>query len=101
MLAAPTLIGRLMSIYSPGVSGKENRINPRWRPNLKKDIYHHSPSPIPIICHLPLISRWSLPLKMPKCAIYYRSDFHDFSSIKSLREEEVGQLVVKNKKNYI
>jgi hypothetical protein len=35
---------------------------------------------------------------VPKCAIYNRSDFHDFFSIKSLGRGG-GQLVVKNKKN--
>ncbi len=32
-IAAPTLIGRPMAIHSAVVSGKGNRINPRWRPN--------------------------------------------------------------------
>jgi len=41
--------------YWAGVSGKGNRINPRWRPNKKRnglDIYHHGPGPISIICQL-------------------------------------------------
>ncbi len=67
MLAAPALIDRLMTNNWAGESEKGNRIIPRWRPNKKrKDIYHHSPRPISIICQLPdpLISHWSLPLKV-------------------------------------
>jgi len=33
MSAASTLIGRLMSNYSPGVGGKGNGSNPSWQPN--------------------------------------------------------------------
>ncbi len=57
MLAAPALIDRSMTYNWPGVSGKGNRIIPRWQPNKKrKDIYHHSRRPISFIsfiCHLP------------------------------------------------
>ncbi len=42
MLAAPILINRSMTNYCAGVSGKENRINPIWRPN-KKRTGHLSP----------------------------------------------------------
>ncbi len=37
MLAAPVIIGRSMTNYWAGVRGKGNRINPRWRPNKKRN----------------------------------------------------------------
>jgi hypothetical protein len=44
---------RQLNGYWTKVSGKGNKIIPRWRPNKnRKDIYHHGPRPISIICHL-------------------------------------------------
>jgi hypothetical protein len=67
MLAAPILINRSMTNYWAGVSGKGDRINPRCRTTIKRemDIYHHGPGPMPIICQLPgpPVSHWSLPLR--------------------------------------
>jgi hypothetical protein len=37
MLAAPILINRSMTNYCACVSGKGNRINPRWQPNKKRN----------------------------------------------------------------
>ncbi len=37
MLAAPILINRSMTNYCAGVSGKGNRIHPRWWPNKKRN----------------------------------------------------------------
>jgi hypothetical protein len=37
MFAAPCLFGQTMPIQSAGVSGSENRIIPRWRPNKNKN----------------------------------------------------------------
>ena len=62
MLAAPILINRSMTNYCSCVSGKGNRINPRWRPNKKSGhlllrsrtkIYHlpASLSPFSLIGH--------------------------------------------------
>jgi hypothetical protein len=39
MFAAPILIDRSMTNYCAGVGGKGNRINPRWRPNKKRNRY--------------------------------------------------------------
>ncbi len=66
MLAAPILINRSMTNYCAGVSGKGNRINPRWRPNKKRNA-HLSPRSRTNIYHLPasrppLVSHWSLAL---------------------------------------
>jgi hypothetical protein len=36
LFAAPRLIVQTMPIQSAGISGKGNRIIPRWRPNKKK-----------------------------------------------------------------
>jgi hypothetical protein len=56
MLAAPTLVGRLMAIDSAGVSGKGNKINPCGKIKKQKNIYHHfetntylSPSSPPLL----------------------------------------------------
>jgi hypothetical protein len=62
MLAAPILIDRSMTKYWAGVSGKGNRINPRWRPNKKRN-GHLSPRSETNIYHVvsfqtPLISHW-------------------------------------------
>jgi hypothetical protein len=38
MLASPALIDRSMTYYWAGVSGKGNRIIPRWRPNKKRKV---------------------------------------------------------------
>jgi hypothetical protein len=64
-------------IHSAGVSGKGN--NPRDGGHIKRQkyIYHHSPRPIPIICHLPdspcflLITN----LKVHKIDNFFGSDF--------------------------
>ncbi len=66
MLAAPILIDRWMTNYWAGLSGKGNRINPRWRPNKKRKGHQHGPGPISIICQLPgpLDSHCSLPLTL-------------------------------------
>jgi hypothetical protein len=51
-----------MTNHWAGVSGNGNRIILRRRPNKKeKDIYHHGPKHIPIICHLPNPPSFSLP----------------------------------------
>jgi hypothetical protein len=57
MLGAPALIGRSMTYYWAGVSGKGNIIFPRWQPNKKRkgylsplsktNIYHLPPSDPP------------------------------------------------------
>ncbi len=54
MLAAPALINRSITNYWAWVSGKGNRIIPRWRPN-KKRKGHLTPrsETKSIICHLP------------------------------------------------
>jgi hypothetical protein len=52
MLAAPILIDRSLTNYCAGVSGKGNRINPRWWPN-KKSNGHLSPWSRTNIYHLP------------------------------------------------
>ncbi len=52
MLAAPILIDRSMTNYCPGVSGNGNRINPRWRPNKKRN-GHPSPGSRTNIYNLP------------------------------------------------
>jgi hypothetical protein len=66
--------------------------------NLKreKDIYHRDQFTVRdqfltfATFAIPLISRWSLPLKVPKCEILDRSDFPDFYTIKSLRVGDFG-----------
>ncbi len=61
MLAAPTLIIRLMTNYWAGVSGKGKWINPRWQPNKKRNgNHHHGPGPISVICQLPVPLCFSL-----------------------------------------
>ncbi len=52
MLAAPSLIDRPMTNYWAGVSGKGNRIIPRWRP-YKKRKGHLSPRSETNVYHLP------------------------------------------------
>ncbi len=52
MLAAPILINRWMTNYCAGVSGNGNIINPRWRPNKKRNGYL-SPRSRTNIYHLP------------------------------------------------
>ncbi len=52
MLAAQTLIDRSMSNYCAGMSGKGNRINPRWRSNKKRN-GHLSPRSRTNIYHFP------------------------------------------------
>jgi hypothetical protein len=42
MFAAPSLFGQTMPIQSAEVSGRRNRIIPRWRPNKNKN-EHRSP----------------------------------------------------------
>jgi hypothetical protein len=66
VIAAPLLINRSMTNYCVGVSGNGNIINPRWRPNKKRN-GHLSPWSRTNIYHLPasrppLASHWSLPL---------------------------------------
>jgi hypothetical protein len=51
-LVAPILINRLMTKYCAGVSGNGNIINPRWRPNKKRN-GHLSPRSKTNIYHLP------------------------------------------------
>ncbi len=41
----------------------------------------------------------SVPLKVPKCEIFDRSDFNDFYTIKSLCEGDFGVKIKKNYKN--
>jgi hypothetical protein len=66
MLAAPILIDRLMTNYWAGVSGEGIGINPRWRPNKKRNGIHH-PGPDQCLSFAsfpaPLVSYWSLPLR--------------------------------------
>jgi hypothetical protein len=67
MLAAPVLIDRVMTNYWAGVSGKVNRIIPRWWQNKKRkrasittvqDQYLSIATFLtPLVC-----SQWSLPL---------------------------------------
>jgi hypothetical protein len=52
MLAAPVQINRSMTNYCAGVSGNGNRINPRWRPNKKRN-GHLSPRSRTNVYHLP------------------------------------------------
>ncbi len=54
MLAAPILIDRSMTNYCAKGSGKGNRINPRWRPNKKRN-GHLSPRSRTNIYHLPAL----------------------------------------------
>jgi hypothetical protein len=63
MFAAPILIDRLMTNYSAGVSGNGNRIKSKDGGQIQRqtDIYHHSPRPISIMCHLPDPPHFSLP----------------------------------------
>ncbi len=40
-------------------------------------------------------------LKVPKCEIFDSSDVHDFNTIKSLREGDIGVKIKKNLNKYL
>jgi hypothetical protein len=67
MLAAPALIDKSMTNYWAGVSGKGNRISPRWRPNEKEKRTSITTVPDQYLSFAtfltPLVSHWSLPIK--------------------------------------